>query len=84
MMLQKLQTHTHQTLALNVEGMKCGRCVSWVHDLLKRLPGVEVKHVEVGAARIVHDPSLTSEDTILGALWEAGYRARKEIPNDTR
>ena len=78
MMPQGLQTHTRQTLALSVEGMKCGRCVSWVHDLLKRLSGVEVKQVEVGAARIVHDPSLTSEDAILGALWEAGYRARRE------
>ena len=73
-----LQTHTRKALALNVEGMKCGRCVSWVHDVLKRLPGVEVKHVEVGAARLVHDPSLTSEDAIVGALWEAGYRARRE------
>ena len=78
MMLQKFQTHTHQTLALRVEGMKCGRCVSWVHDVLKRLPGVEVKHVEVGAARIAHDPTVTSEDAILGALWEAGYQPRKE------
>lgn len=22
-----------------VEGLECGRCVSWVHDLLKRLAG---------------------------------------------
>ena len=78
MMLQGLKTHTPQALALGVEGMKCARCVSWVHDVLKRLPGVEVEQVTVGAARIVHEPSLTSEDAIVGALWEAGYRARRE------
>ena len=65
-------------LALSIEGMKCGRCVSWVHDVLIRLPGVEVHNVQVGSASLVHDPFRASEDAIIGALWEAGYKARKE------
>ena len=72
------QPRSKSALALSIEGMKCGRCVSWVHDVLKRLPGVEVNSVQVGSARLAHDASQVSEDAIIGALWEVGYKARKE------
>ena len=72
------QSLNKSALALSIEGMRCGRCVSWVHDVLKRLPGVEVHDVQVGSASLFHSPSRVPEDAIIGALWEAGYKARKE------
>ena len=42
-----------ENMRLQIEGMSCGGCVNSVRTALARLPGVEVREVEVGRAGLV-------------------------------
>ncbi len=64
-----------QEFMLHIEGMHCGACVRRVSQALAQTPGLEVKEVQVGAARVAtaQDPPLM--DQAIAALAAAGYKA---------
>jgi copper chaperone len=63
---------------MRIEGMSCGHCVSRVTKALQNTPGVTVKDVQVGSARVDYDGTQVSMDAIVQALDRAGYDAKPE------
>jgi copper chaperone CopZ len=66
------------TLNLSLSGMHCGACVRRVTAALEALPGVQVRSVEVGSARISFDPAQTEASRIVAAIDRIGFRASVE------
>jgi copper chaperone len=64
---------TAQALELKVNGMHCDACVRRVTKALGAVPGVEVKHVEVGSASVTYDPSKASPSAIEQAVDGIGF-----------
>lgn len=64
-------------MTLHIENMHCGACVGRVTQTLRKLDGVRVDEVRVGAARI-EVPENFSTDAVMTALEKAGYRAVAE------
>ena len=62
-------------LTLKIDGMSCGHCVARVEKALKKLDGVQVIRVEVGAADVVYDPAKTPFARIREAIDDAVYTA---------
>ncbi len=58
---------------IHIEGMSCGHCVSAVREALEAVEGVEVEHVEIGAATIRYDPAATDRARLHDAVEDAGY-----------
>lgn len=67
-----------EEMQLSIEGMSCDHCVRAVRSALSRLPGVEVKRVEVGAAAVAFDPARTSRAAIVEAVNDEGYKAHAQ------
>jgi copper chaperone CopZ len=65
-----------ENLTLKIDGMSCGHCVARVEKALKKLDGVHVGRVEIGAADITYDPAKTPFAKIREAIDDAGYTAR--------
>ncbi len=63
------------TLKLEIDGMSCGHCVHAVTEALKRVDGVDVKAVEIGAATVEFDPARTTAEAIADAVRDEGYDA---------
>jgi len=63
---------------LKIDGMHCGACICRVNQALAAVPGVEVKEIRVGAARLdsPQDPALV--DLAIAAIAKAGYSAHLE------
>lgn len=68
-----------EELSLKIAGMSCGGCVNSVRRALSRVPGVEVRQVEVGAATLAYDPSLSNPDTIRSAIIKAGFEPQGAV-----
>ena len=66
---------TAAPLHLEIRGMSCGHCVGAVERALSAVPGVQVRDVAIGAARIALEPG-TSADQAVAAVRDAGYDAR--------
>ena len=64
---------TTEALELNIQGMHCDACVRRVTNALGAVPGVEVKHVEVGSASVTYDPSQASPSAIGQAVDGIGF-----------
>jgi copper chaperone CopZ len=62
-----------EQMSIRIGGMTCSGCVNSVRIALARLPGVEVKQVEVGSATVDYDPSLTSPESLRSAIGKAGF-----------
>ena len=62
---------------LRIDGMHCGSCVRRVSQALAATPGVEVKEVSLGAARISSTEPAPVELAI-AAVAKAGYAAHLE------
>ena len=71
-----------QQLKLQIDGMGCGSCVWKVTSALSALPGVRVEKVKVGSAAVHLDPARVTEETLVGALAEVGFTARKEASHE--
>jgi copper chaperone CopZ len=69
-----------EKLALELDGMGCGGCVTNVKRALGALPGVAVDGVMIGKAELRYDPQQTTPRTIAAALEEAGYPVRAGLP----
>ena len=63
-----------KNLTLEIEGMKCGGCVSTVREALAAVDGVQETDVDLaeGRARIVGDDGL-EEAALVRAVEGAGY-----------
>jgi copper chaperone len=66
-----------ERLTLSIDGMSCAHCVEAVTAALRSVPGVVVKGVEVGRARLLYDLNSTNPDVIEQAVSDAGYDARR-------
>lgn len=64
------------TIAMDIQGMSCGHCVSNVRQALAEVDGASVSRVAVGSAEVGYDPAKTNAQAILAAVESAGYRAR--------
>jgi len=60
---------------LKIDGMSCGHCVAAVKKALEAVEGVSVQNVAIGSATVSYDPAVTSADTIVAAVDDAGYSA---------
>ncbi len=63
---------------LRIDNMHCGSCIRRVSQALASTPGLEVKEVRVGAARLSSDENPAPVELALAALAKAGYPARLE------
>jgi copper chaperone CopZ len=66
----------HETLKLKLEGMHCAGCVRRVTTALQALPGVKVRSVEVGSAKVEFDKSEATANDIALAVDRIGFPAR--------
>jgi len=64
-----------------IEGMTCNHCVHAVSSRLAKTPGVKVEDVQIGSARIQHDPALATIDQIEEAIADEGYTASLQTAN---
>ena len=65
-----------KTVTLDVKGMHCGGCVEAVRHALASVPGAKVEQVNVGAATVAIDDSISIAD-LIDAVDDAGYEARE-------
>ena len=63
---------------LKIDGMHRGSCVRRVSQALAATPGVEVKEVSVGAARLNSAAQPAPVDLAIAAIAKAGYAAHLE------
>lgn len=61
------------TKALEIDGMSCGHCVKAVTMALQDLPGVDVRDVRVGLARVDIDDTVVTRAQLAQAIEEAGF-----------
>ncbi len=66
-----------EQLALQIDGMCCGHCISRVQKALGRVDGVHVDRVDIGTARVTYDPDRVSPQRIREAVEDAGYEVRR-------
>jgi copper chaperone len=57
-----------------IEGMSCGHCVMSVRKELTRLDNVKVNDVQIGKAKVEYDENKSSENLIIQAIEEAGFK----------
>lgn len=62
-----------KTIKLDIIGMNCGHCVMAVKKELQKLE-LENFEVEIGQAEIKFEESKSSENQILAAVEEAGFK----------
>ncbi len=62
-------------LSLEIHGMSCSHCLNAVRKALDVLPGVQVREVRIGSAKLAYDPAAQSPDAIAKAVTDAGYVA---------
>jgi copper chaperone len=71
----KKEGHAMSEFTLHIEGMHCGACVRRVSQALAQTPGLEVKEVQVGAARLASAQNPPPMNEAIAALAAAGYKA---------
>jgi len=59
---------------LLIDGMSCGHCVKALTKELSAIPGLKVEEVLIGKAIIEYDPDTVSDEDILHAIDESGFR----------
>jgi copper chaperone len=67
-----------EQMSLRIAGMSCSGCVNSVRNALARLPGVQVREVEVGSATLAYDPGLSTPESIRSAVVKAGFEPLDE------
>ena len=63
---------------LRIDGMHCGSCVRRATQVLAATEGVEVKEVQVGAARLASNLEPPPIDAAIASLSKVGYNAHLE------
>ena len=59
---------------LLIDGMSCGHCVKALKNELTAIQGLIVQDVQIGKAIIEYDPDTVSDEDILDAIDESGFR----------
>jgi copper chaperone CopZ len=54
--------------------MSCGHCVKALKNELSAIQGLIVQDVQIGKAIIEYDPDTVSDEDILHAIDESGFR----------
>jgi copper chaperone len=67
-------------IALSIEGMTCGHCVSAVKQALEAVPGVTLTEVHIGGASLEGDPTPATLEAVRAAVEDAGYVAEVTTP----
>jgi len=62
---------TEQTF--RISGMSCQHCVMAVRAELAKLPGVEIRELEVGRATVRYDQTRVRGEDLVRAIRAAGY-----------
>lgn len=57
-----------------IGGMSCGHCVMAVRKELEKIPGITVREVSVGSARILFQSGEVAPEAVDRAVATAGYR----------
>ncbi len=66
-----------ESLNLSIQGMHCGGCAAKVTAALKAVPGVAFEEVSVGSASVRFDPKQTSDDVLIAAVNNLGFKATR-------
>ncbi|HEY5220018.1 MAG TPA: cation transporter [Gemmatimonadaceae bacterium] len=64
-----------EQVTFTIEGMTCNHCIHAVSNRLAKTPGVTVEDVQIGLARVQHDPAVATIDQIEEAIADEGYTA---------
>lgn len=70
-----MNTTAPSILNIGIDGMSCGHCVAQVTKALNGVPGIEIKNVAVGSARVAVPDDATA-NAALAAIQGAGYTTR--------
>jgi copper chaperone CopZ len=62
-------------LEFKLEGMHCGGCVTRLTHTLKRLKGVQVEDVQIGAAQVTYEKTAITPEEIQAAIRQAGWES---------
>lgn len=60
-------------MTLTIQGMTCHHCVMAVRKELTKLPGTEVRDVQIGSARLAVDETKVTPALIEAAVQDAGF-----------
>ncbi len=65
-----------KTATFKIEGMNCGHCANTIKTVVETQPGVQMATVsfDEGRARILYDPKAISEDRLVAAVQESGFK----------
>src|ERR1700712_5125121 len=74
---------TTETTTLDIEGMTCASCASFVEKSLSRAPGVHSAHVNFATekATIAYQPGVASPASLKEAVVSAGYGVAERAPD---
>ena len=61
-------------ISLQIEDMSCQHCVMSVKKALDNIEGITSSEVTVGNAKIAYNDAITSDENIIGAVTNAGYK----------
>jgi copper chaperone len=64
-----------KNITLTIDGMNCQHCLTAVRQALHKLPGIEVKSVQMGRADLRYSEQSLSPDQVVAALEAVGYPA---------
>lgn len=67
------------TKTIEIEGMSCGHCVSWVTEALKNIDGVHDARISLQAKNAIvdFDEGKVTDEMMKSAVEQAGYTVRK-------
>lgn len=78
--------HQTTTLAMDIRGMHCEKCVANIEGRYKNVPGVDYVRVDLDdeSGIVYYDPSIVSEDSLLHVLDETNFKAYRkgEAPDE--
>jgi len=66
-------------IVLRIDGMHCGSCVRRATQALQRVPGTEVREVQIGAARVALPENEDNTGPLIDSLKKAGFSAHVEF-----
>ncbi len=65
-----------KTTTFKIEGINCDHCANTIKTLVEKQPGVQMAMVffNEGQVRILYDPQAISEDRLVAAVQEPGFK----------
>lgn len=68
------------TVTFAVEGMSCGNCVRHVDEVLQEKLTLSDRTIDLAGAKltVTFDPAVTTEQTIIETMSEAGYPVTRQ------